>query len=249
MAQADPLVLYQFPFSHFNEKARWALDYKGLPARHENLLPGLHEKTLRKLGSDSTQVPVLVHGERVIAGSAAIVAHLEALAPSPPLFPADPASRREAEDWVRWLDAEIGPAVRLALFHEMFTDPNLSGRVFTTAQSGLKPAFYRRMFPRLVPMLRKKMQIDDGTAKAARETIEAGLDRVAQASRETGYLVGDRFGVADLTAAALFMPLCFPPQIPFEMPKIASPVLDAWLARWRDHPGVAHVLALWAKHR
>jgi hypothetical protein len=26
-------ILVQFRFSHFNEKARWALDYKGVPHR------------------------------------------------------------------------------------------------------------------------------------------------------------------------------------------------------------------------
>lgn len=250
MAATNELTLYQFAFSHYNEKVRWALDYKGLPSRRENLLPGLHERTVRRLvGGDATHVPVLRQGDRAIQGSAAILAHLEGLAPTPPLFSADPAEREAAEGWARWLDAEIGPAVRLALFHELLEDPRMAGRMFTTAQSGLKPAFYRRLFPRLVPMLRERMQIDDESAARARETVDAGLRRVALASRETGYLAGGRFGVADLTAGSLFMPLFFPKEIPFEIPPVASPRLDAWLESWRGHPGETWVRGLWAKHR
>ncbi len=244
----DGRVLYQFAFSHFNEKARWALDYKGLPREERNLLPGLHERTIRRL-TGMTTTPVLCEGGEALRESAEIVAHLEARHPDPPLFPADPEERREAEAWVRWLDEEIGPAVRLALFHELLAEPGFASRIFTTGQRGLKPALYRRLFPRLVPMLRERMDIHDASAAAARELVDAGLSRVAQAARATGYLVGDRFGVADLTAGSLFFPLVFPPQLAFELPPVESPALEAWRARWRDHPGAAWLQDLWEKHR
>src|SRR6185503_21320125 len=35
-------VLWQFRFSHFNEKARWALDWKRVPHTRSSLLPGWH---------------------------------------------------------------------------------------------------------------------------------------------------------------------------------------------------------------
>jgi hypothetical protein len=33
-------VLFQFTYSHFNEKARWALDLKHVPHVRHSLLPG-----------------------------------------------------------------------------------------------------------------------------------------------------------------------------------------------------------------
>ncbi len=36
------VTLYEFSLSHYNEKARWALDYKGIPYHSEPVLPGLH---------------------------------------------------------------------------------------------------------------------------------------------------------------------------------------------------------------
>ena len=53
------LKLYQFAISHYCEKIRWALDYKGLNYETVNLLPGQHVKTIRKLtgGPDVSRAP------------------------------------------------------------------------------------------------------------------------------------------------------------------------------------------------
>jgi glutathione S-transferase len=249
VSETPPLVLYQFAFSHYNEKVRWTLDHKGLPSQRRSLLPGLHERTLRRLSGGPTTTPLLQDGDRTICGSAAIVAHLEARAPSPALFPSDAEARREAEDWVARLDERVGPAVRLALFHELLQDPDYAARMFATGQSALKGGLYRRLFPRLVPMLRRRMAIDDETAAAARATIETELNRVDEASRASGYLVGDRFSVADLTAGSLFFPLFFPPQISFDLPQRSSQALESWRERWRGHAGADYVRGLWDRHR
>ncbi len=89
MAQPETELL-QFPYSHFNEKARWALDYKRLPHRRRNLLPGPHVLQLKRL-TGRTQVPVLRLGDRLVSGSAQIIDELERRVPEPPLYPADPA--------------------------------------------------------------------------------------------------------------------------------------------------------------
>ena len=41
VAAHDRIELLQFPYSHFNEKARWALDFKGLRHVRTSLLPPL----------------------------------------------------------------------------------------------------------------------------------------------------------------------------------------------------------------
>ena len=67
------LKLYQFAISHYCEKIRWALDYKGLNYETVNLLPGQHVKTIRKLTGEASSVPVLDHDGHVVQGSAAIL--------------------------------------------------------------------------------------------------------------------------------------------------------------------------------
>ena len=58
-------VLYQFPISHYCEKVRWAMDYKGLDYKLKNLLPGLHLRTTKKIAAKS-YVPILIDdGEQI----------------------------------------------------------------------------------------------------------------------------------------------------------------------------------------
>jgi glutathione S-transferase len=121
--------------------------------------------------------------------------------------------------------------------------------MFTTGQPAWKAVPYRALLPRLVPMLRARMDIREETAQASRETIGAGLRRVEEATRATGHLVGDRFTAADLTAAALLFPLVFPAQLGFALPQPTSPRLDAWIERWRDDPAVRWVGEIWARYR
>ena len=49
-------TLYQFSFSHFCEKARWAIDYKEETYTIKNLLPGPHLNVTKKL-APKTCVP------------------------------------------------------------------------------------------------------------------------------------------------------------------------------------------------
>src|SRR5690348_3529366 len=51
-------VLVTIPFSHFCEKARWALDHARVAYREEGHGPGLHRLATRRAGGRHT-VPVL----------------------------------------------------------------------------------------------------------------------------------------------------------------------------------------------
>src|ERR1700682_1522904 len=86
----DTPVLWQFTSSHFNEKARWALDYKRVPHRRHSLVPGFHVLTVKRM-TGQTQVPVLKLDGQTISDSTRIIEALERAFPEPPLYPADPS--------------------------------------------------------------------------------------------------------------------------------------------------------------
>ena len=248
-ASAGPSIrLIHFAFSHYNEKARWALDHKGLSAERVAVLPGPHARVTQAL-SDQSATPIVVIGDEVVAGSARIVERLDALRPDRPLFPADAAEREECGKWIRYFDDEVGPAVRLSLFHRLFEEPRYAAALFSTAQPGWKRVPYAWLFPRLIPMLRDRMSIDDETDRQALATIETALDRTAKAVAADGYLVGGRFGAADLTAAALLMSLGRPPNLPFSFPARPSRAHDEWVALWADHPAIAWMQSMFERHR
>jgi glutathione S-transferase len=61
------LKLYTFNISHFSEKARWALDYEGIPYEERVLLPGPHQLVTRRIAR-RTHVPVLEHDGQYVQG-------------------------------------------------------------------------------------------------------------------------------------------------------------------------------------
>jgi glutathione S-transferase len=218
-------VLWQFRVSHFNEKARWALDWKALPHARRSLLPGLHiPRVLWLTGQKS--VPVLVLDGRAISDSTRIIETLEELRPEPPLYPRDPAARRRALELEDWFDTELGPHIRRALFHTLLPDRERSVAVMTTGFGSTARAVYAALFPLIRAAMRADMRIDGVGATRGWEQVLAALGRIEAEVQPSGYLVGDHFSVADLTAAALLAPLVMPPEFPYP-PDISLPAAAA----------------------
>jgi glutathione S-transferase len=241
-------ILYQFQFSHYNEKARWALDYKRIAHERRSLLPGPHVVPVIRL-SGQKSLPVLCLGDRAVAGANNIIDDLETNHPMPSLYPVSEGQRRGALKLQRWFDEEVGPEIRRAFFWDLLRASRYAAELFVIGRSPLTKFVYRTAFPAIRAVMIKDMSINaEGAARGVDRTGEA-LDRVAAKSAASGYLVGDSFSVADLTAAALLSPAAMPPEFPYAIPEPRSSNLDGWLARWADHPGVAWVREIYRKHR
>ncbi|MCP5055304.1 MAG: glutathione S-transferase family protein [bacterium] len=239
--------LYHFPISHFNEKARWALDWKGIAHRRNAQLPGPHKLAMQRL-SGQDQVPVLRHGKKVVAGSNHIVAYLEDLQPEPRLYPEDPTQRARALELQAWLDADFGPAIRRARFGLLLPERDYFAKQFTCDRSRAVQIAYRAMLPGIAVVMRKQMEITPEKVEESIQVTRDVMDRLQKEIGPSGYLVGDAFSIADLTAAALASPGVHPDGGPMH-PEQAPPAVDAWLARWADHPTTAWVREIYAKHR
>lgn len=243
------LVLLQFPYSHYNEKARWALDWKRLPHRRRSLLPGPHLPKIRRL-TGATTTPVLLVDDRVVAGSAAILEELERIAPEPALVPRDAAARDRALAIESHFDAEVGTRTRRAVFDVMLRDHGYFCRVFSHHRSAPVRALYRAAFPLAAPVVRRGVGLDvAGAAEEASAGCLAALDRVARETAATGYLVGDSFTIADLAAASLLAVLTELDHPDMDRPRPAPAPLAAFYARFADHPGMAWVREQYRRHR
>jgi glutathione S-transferase len=240
------LRLYQFAASHFNEKARWTLDLKGLPHDRITLMPGPHAPTIKRL-TGRTETPVLVDGDEVIAGSSRIIDHLEKRHPTPPLYPRDPVERERAFDIQRRFDAEIGPAVRLAKFFEVL-DAGYMIDTFCREAGPVAKTLYRVAFPVVRRVMKSSMKIDAPNAATARQKVEEALDFVATKAGPNGYLVGAEFSLADLVCAALLMP-AVPVTEWGGPPEGVSEKNRRWHAAWADHPGAQWVRDIYRRHR
>jgi glutathione S-transferase len=243
------LTLHQFLYSHFNEKARWALDFKNVPHQRRSYLPGPHRPAIQKL-SGQGQTPVLCLGPEVIAGSAQIIDTLEQKYPDPALYPADTQARENALTLQARFDADIGPAVRTALFSVLIKEGGYLTRMFARDASAPVRVLYRATFPLARGMIAKGNGVTDtDNVTRAFELTEATLREVTEQTAATGYLVGHSFSIADLTAAALLAPLAALSHPDMARPKPVPPALEAFYARWADDPAITWVRHQYAKHR
>jgi glutathione S-transferase len=206
------MKLYQFPFSHYCEKARWALEYKGVSYQPVNLLPGLHLKPMRKL-APKTSVPVLLDEGAVIQDSSAIITYLDTKFPSPTLTPSDPAAAREALEWERFCDEQIGVTLRLWFYYHALQDRNLALRfILQGAPPWHRSAVFRLIYPKIREAMMRFMNINAETARQSEDQLLAALERLDSALEGRRFLAGDRFSRADLTACALLSPWCLVPD-------------------------------------
>jgi glutathione S-transferase len=241
-------VLWQFRHSHFNEKARWALDWKGVRHVRRSLLPVFHvPRILAMTGQKS--VPVLVVEGRAIHDSTRIIEELERSFPGPPLLPHHTAERQRALALEEFFDVELGPHLRRALFHELLAHSDYAAATIATGCSPATRMAYRALFPAVRALMRLDMRIDERGAALGRAKIAAAFDRLEAEVGPSGYLVGERFTVADLTAAALLSPLVVPPEFPYPLP---GPLPEP-MARYRTsvaaRRGFQWVLDMYARHR
>ena len=239
------LVLHSFPFSNFCEKAAWSLDYAGLPYTVQPHLPGPHAGTIRKL-SGQTSVPILQDGDQVVAGSDAIAAHANALAPKAGLIPDDLS--QEVLDWQTRIDA-IGATLRWALFHELLNTPKMACSVLTGGQHGQGITRYGLFFRTFCPLLRRMVRSEAPDIDQARQECVAVADQIIEAMQSDGYLVGNRFTLADLTAAAIFYPVAMPVGALGSSNARQEAGLTPWLQSWAAHPIQNYVSGVYAKHR
>jgi glutathione S-transferase len=105
------------------------------------------------------------------------------------------------------------------------------------------------MFPIIKRVTSNEMRLTADNAARGREVTQKAFDFVAEETQRAGYLVGDSFSVADLTAASLLAPGVEIEPSPFGYPKPYPPSLDVWWARWRAHRGVAWVRNMFERHR
>jgi glutathione S-transferase len=221
-------VIYQFPISHFCEKARWNLDAKGLSYRIRNIAPGPHRKLTRRLGGTGS-VPVLTIDGVGFGDSTNIFRRLEEHHPYPPLLPADPALRREAEGFEAQFSADAGPAIRLWLWGTMLETPGAAARAFFHGYPLPARLLGRLVHKRFEVALRRLYRITAEKMVAARQTVDAALARLdaALAGNPQRYLVGDSFSIADITVASLLAPMVVPPGSPWDFPFPAPAAINA----------------------
>jgi glutathione S-transferase len=242
------VVLWHFPISHFNEKVRWALDWKGIPHRRRALSFDYLPRALWATGRPT--LPILFLDGRAIGDSTRIIEALEGFKPEPPLYPREAPARRRALELEDFLDEELGHAMRTALLGPLFaTNPDGVVGVLSLGMTDRARRTMRALFPAFRAYYKLRHRIAPPTIEVAPAQVRAALDRIAAELQPSGYLVGDHFSVADLTAAALLWPLVLPPEFQY----LPTGDFHVAFAEFRDpltdHPACRWAAGIYRRHR
>ena len=241
-------LLWHIPLSHYNEKVRWALDYKGIAHRRRVLGPDYLIRAWRATGQG--KLPILWLDGRAIADSTRIIAALEERFPKPPLYPSDAAAQQRALALEDDLDETLGPALRAAIVTPLFrNDPDIALRVLTT---GMPEKAYRTLRPllRIFPAYyRLRHRISEANLEKDRAVVAAALDRIEQERQGRAYLIGEVFTVADLSAAALLGALLQPREIQYPLQVELPPYLQDYRATLLRHPAAQWAVGIYRLDR
>lgn len=240
-------VLWHIEVSHYNEKVRWALDYKGVEHRRRAPLPGVLHPVVALAKTRRVTFPILDLEGDTIGDSTRIIEALERRFPDPPLYPDDPDELRHALAIEDFFDEDVAPNVRRYVFYELSRDPD-------RAVDGLRrlgmPMLPGPLAAAGIRVVASRYGGDGASSAPACVAIERGCERILEELGPSGYLAGDRFSVADLTAASILFPIVRPAEYQYVLPDwpdgvssfadgLPETAID-WVRRmWREHRGVS----------
>jgi glutathione S-transferase len=246
-------TLITIPFSHFCEKARWSLEAAGIPFREEGHCPLLHRLAVRRTGGRGS-VPVLaVEGGPALDDSPLIVQYADEHATADrKLLPAPGPARDEFLALERHLDVEFAPHVRRLIYFHVLPRRNQTLELFRVDTPAGEQGVARLAFPLIRALMKRFMRIDERGMRRSQEAVRRVFDAIADRLRDgRPYLLGDRFGAADIAFAAFASPMVLPPEHPkvqVALDSLPAP-LAAEIRTSREHPAGLYALRTYRERR
>ncbi len=239
--------LITIPFSHYCEKARWALDLSAIPYQEEGHLPLLSRKATRPYST--RLVPILVTPSQVYKDSTDILGFVDTVHK---LYPTDTTARRDCLTLEDELDERFGPQTRRLAYFHLLDAREAFDAIIAMAPV---PTWQRRMIkvlrPVTIAVMKKGLGIDRPRAERSEKRVRAFFDQMSARLETSPYLCGDTFTAADLTFASLASPLLLPSEHPIGWPP-RSTLTPAYLElseSLRATRAGAHALRCYSAHR
>jgi glutathione S-transferase len=247
-------TLVTIPFSHFCEKARWALDHARVDYREEGHTPLLHRRAVARVSGRAGSVPVLVlDGDGVLDDSPLIVRWADAHASSDrKLLPSGGRELDEALALERHLDLEFAPHVRRFAYFHLLPDRARALELMRLSTPTTEYRLARLGYPLLRRLMVRAMRIDAEHAERSRDMVRTIFEQISRRLDDgRPFLMGDRFGALDVTFAAFASPLLAPPQHPLRRLTQADfpPALRAEGVALGETPAGRFAMRVYRDHR
>ena len=214
-------VLWHLAMSHYNEKARWALDWKRIPHTRRATVPGVHVAVAKRL-ADTETFPILQIGDEIFSDSSDIIAALDQRWPRRPLIPDDPIERARALELQEQFDEILAPAVRRLVYQQLLEDADLTAKFLAVGGGSGRERALRVLQPAFAPMMRTTFDVPPRSDESPAETVLSQVEQIRVITDQREFLVGESFTVADLTAASFLAPLVCLDAIPARLPSLPT---------------------------
>ncbi len=239
-------TLITIPYSHYCERARWAMDYSGLDYTEAGHAPFFHAYYNRKAGAKRT-VPSLVTPEGVLTDSADILDYVHRSGAT--LYPE--GQRANIKSWEHLFDRRLGVPARAWAYIYLKDAPEVVHELLAGGDARqyktLKP-----VVPQLVKLIAKNYRATSGRRQYLENQLNAMLDQCDHVLRDgRRFFCGDTFTAADITLCSLFGVLLNPPEYGYPYPATETfpEAMQKQMALWSERPTGQYILNTYATQR
>jgi glutathione S-transferase len=231
------LVLHHAWRSSASRRVRLCLAEKGL--EYESHLVDMmamqhHSPEYLKINPLGVVPALILDDGRSLYESGTICEYLDEAFPDPPLRPADPYERAVMRNWIRHVDERIGNLIVFNWIHSLakvavqWSDEELAERLKKVPSKERQEAWMRAA---------RKPYTDEERA-TARARLVGILDRMEDTMRQTRWLAGNAYSIADI-AVVPFVKRIDEEIAPDEMAPARHPRVADWWAKIQARPAFA----------
>jgi glutathione S-transferase len=193
-------TLFGVAASHPTLAAELMLRHKGIDHRRVDLPTVTHRTLLRAMGYPRKTVPAVRLQGAKVQGTTEIALALDALVPSPALFPRDPDRRREVEEANAWGDEVLQPVPRRMTLNALKHDRSAVKSYLEDAKLGVPVRLVAPVAPLIAGASRRVNKATDEAVERDLAALPALIDHV-DTLIERGVIGGEERNVADFQIA------------------------------------------------
>jgi glutathione S-transferase len=193
-------TLFGVPASHPSLAAELMLQHKGIDYRRIDLVTAAHRGLVRALGFPRKTVPAMRLDGARLQGTGEIALALDALVPSPPLFPADPEARAAVVEAEAWGDEVLQPVPRTLIWNALGRDRSSVASYLEGAKLGIPTRVAALTAPPISAAARRFNNATDENARRDLAALPGLIDHVDELI-ERGVIGGAERNAADFQIA------------------------------------------------
>ncbi len=242
-SKLDKPLLHTFACSHYCERARWALQYKGIAFEEVYHVAGFQKQTMFQMTGQAT-LPVLQLDKsaqlktrpNTVVGSGAILDWC--MGPS-----AEAQFEQQCED-------DLGRLVRQFTYAASLRQPNSKVKeMLLCGGPKWQLAAMRMAWPLIVPVMEKQMDAYAKKLPQIGEQLDVLLNQINLRLANKPYFNKAGFTRTDITVAALLAPIAKPIQMPLYLPVQLLPDTQLLVKQWQALPLLQWVRNIYDQHR